>query len=62
MAKQAKANKVEVAPQEQVVVKTAAPVKPTKPTWEIKDRIYFLKGTNHAKIKNSKFTYAVQIF
>ncbi len=44
MAKQAKANKVEVAPQEQVVVKTAAPVKPTKPTWEIKDRIYFLKG------------------
>ncbi len=44
MAKQAKANKVEVAPQEQVVVKTAAPVKPTKQTWEIKDRIYFLKG------------------
>ena len=44
MAKQAKANKVEVAPQEQVVVKTATPVKPTEPAWEIKDRTYFLKG------------------
>ncbi len=44
MAKQAKAKQVEVAPQEEVVTKVAAPVKPTKPTWEIKDRIYYLKG------------------
>jgi len=41
MAKKAKAEAVEVAPQE-VAVKTAP--KPTKPTWEIKDRIYYLKG------------------
>ena len=44
MAKQAKAKQVEVAPQEEVVTKVAAPVKPTKPEWEIKDRIYYLKG------------------
>ena len=44
MAKQAKAKQVEVAPQEEVVTKVAAPVKPTKPTWEIKDRIYYLKN------------------
>ena len=43
MAKQAKAEAVEVAPQE-VAVKTA-PKKPTKPSWEIKDRIYYLKGS-----------------
>ena len=42
MAKKAQAETVEVAPQE-VVVKTA-PTKPAKPSWEIKDRIYFLKG------------------
>ena len=42
MAKKAQAETVEVAPQE-VVVKTA-PTKQTKPSWEIKDRIYFLKG------------------
>jgi hypothetical protein len=47
MAKKAKAvETVEVAPQETVVkeapVKTQA--KPTKPSWEIKDRIYYLKG------------------
>ncbi len=42
MAKKATAETtVEVAPQE-VVTKT--PLKPTKPTWEIKDRIYYLKG------------------
>ncbi len=42
MAKKATAvETVEVAPQE-VAVKTAP--KPTKPTWEIKDRIYYLKG------------------
>ena len=45
MAKQAKAKQVEVAPQEEVVTKVAAPVKPTKPTWEIKDRMYFLMGS-----------------
>ena len=42
MAKKAKAETVEVAPQE-VAVKTA-PTKPAKPSWEIKDRVYFLKG------------------
>jgi hypothetical protein len=42
MAKKAKAvETVEVAPQE-VVTKT--PPKPTKPSWEIKDRVYYLKG------------------
>ena len=44
MAKQAKAKQVEVAPQEEVVTKVATPVKPTKPEWEIKDRVYFLTG------------------
>ena len=44
MAKQAKAKQIEVAPQEEVVTKVAAPVKPTKPEWEIKDRVYYLKG------------------
>ena len=43
MAKQAKAETVEVAPQE-VVTKVAAPKKPTKPSWEIKNRTYYLKG------------------
>ena len=46
MDKKAKAEAVEVAPQETVVKE--APVKtqpkPTKPSWEIKDRIYYLKG------------------
>ena len=46
MAKKAKAEAVEVAPQETVAKE--APVKtqpkPTKPSWEIKDRIYYLKG------------------
>jgi hypothetical protein len=42
MAKKAKAvETVEVAPQE-VAVKTAP--KPAKNTWEIKDRVYYLKG------------------
>ncbi len=44
MAKQAKAKQIEVAPQEEVVTQVAAPVKPTKPEWEIKDRVYYLKG------------------
>ena len=43
MAKQAKAETVEVAPQE-VVTKVATPKQPTKPSWEIRDRIYYLKG------------------
>ena len=46
MANKAKAEAVEVATQETVVKE--APVKtqqkPTKPSWEIKDRIYYLKG------------------
>ena len=41
MAKKATAETIEVAPQE-VAVKTAS--KPTKPTWEIKDRVYYLTG------------------
>ena len=47
MAKQAKAQQVEVAPQEEVVTKVATPVKPTKPEWEIKDRVYFLTGNKN---------------
>jgi hypothetical protein len=43
MAKQAKAKQIEVAPQE-VVTQVTAPVKPSKPEWEIKDRVYYLKG------------------
>ena len=45
MAKKAKAENIEVAPQE-IAVKTAPKqeVKPTKPSWEIKDRVYYLKG------------------
>jgi hypothetical protein len=42
MAKQAKAETVEVAPQKVVVKPT--PKKEVKPTWEIKDRTYYLKG------------------
>ena len=45
MAKQAKAQQVEVAPQEEVVTRVATPVKPAKPQWEIKDRTYYLKGS-----------------
>ena len=41
MAKKATAETIEVAPQE-VAVKTAP--KPTKQTWEIKDRVYYLTG------------------
>jgi len=47
MAKQAKAETIEVAPQEEVVTKVAAPVKPTKPEWEIKDRVYYLRGNKN---------------
>ena len=45
MAKKAKAENIEVAPQE-VAVKTAPKqeVKPAKLSWEIKDRVYYLKG------------------
>jgi len=44
MAKKAKAEEtVEVAPQP-VVQKTAQPKQPAKPSWEIKDRTYLLKG------------------
>jgi hypothetical protein len=45
MAKKAEAKKVEVAPQEVIVAKkTATPVQPTKPEWEIKPRTYIVKG------------------
>ena len=48
MAKKATAETVEVAPQE-VAVKTATKkeVKPAKPSWEIKDRVYYLKGNKN---------------
>ena len=48
MAKKAKAEAIEVAPQE-VAVKAAPKkeVKPAKPSWEIKDRIYYLKGNKN---------------
>ena len=44
MAKKAKAEEtIEVAPQP-VVQKTVQPKQPAKPSWEIKDRTYLLKG------------------
>jgi len=48
MAKKAKAEAIEVAPQE-VAVKAAPKkeVKPAKPSWEIKDRVYYLKGNKN---------------
>jgi hypothetical protein len=46
MAKEAKAvETIEVAPQKTVKVKTVEQ-KPSKPKWEIKDRIYYLKGNS----------------
>ena len=49
MAKKKETKKVEVEEpqiQEEVVVETPKPkkVEPKKPTWEIKDRVYYLKG------------------
>ena len=41
MAKKAQAETIEVAPQREVVTKVTAPA---KPSWEIKDRTYYLKG------------------
>ena len=45
--KKVPAKKVEVAPQtiEKAVYKT--PAKPSEPTWEIKDRIYYLRGNKN---------------
>ena len=43
-AKKAPAKKVEVAPQQKEVAKAAPKVEPAKPSWEIKDRVYYLKG------------------
>ena len=44
MAKEAKAvEKTEVAPQKTVKAKTVEQ-KPSKPEWEVKERVYFLKG------------------
>ena len=62
MAKQAKAKQVEVAPQE-VVTQVATPVKPTKPTWEIKDRVYYLKGRQKPfNINNTRQAYKKTCF
>jgi len=47
MAKQAKAQQVEVAPQEEAAPIMAAPVKPSKPKWEIKDRVYYLRSNKN---------------
>jgi len=46
MAKKAKAEAIEVAPQETIVqeVQVKKEVKPAKPSWEIKDRVYYLRG------------------
>ena len=44
--KKTQAKKVEVAPQQEAVVKAAAKVQPAKPNWEIKDRYYYLTGMN----------------
>ena len=46
MAKKEKIQKVEVPVVETPVVKTPKPkkVEPKKPSWEIKDRVYYLKG------------------
>ena len=41
-AKKAPAKKVEVAPQQEVVVKAPTKTQPAKPSWEIKDRTYIL--------------------
>ena len=43
-AKKAPANKVEVAPQQEVVVKAPTKTQPAKPSWEIKDRTYILNS------------------
>ena len=43
-AKKAPANKVEVAPQQKEVAKAAPKAQPTKPSWEIKDRMYIVVG------------------
>jgi len=49
--KKAPAKKVEVAPQEPTVAKVAAVQKePVKPSWEIRDRIYFLKNNRRPLI------------
>jgi hypothetical protein len=46
-AKKAPAKTVEVAPQQEVITKvTPQQKKPIEPIWEIKDRVYFLKGGN----------------
>ena len=42
MATKAQAKKVEVAPQ--VKAQPVKAAQPSKPTWEIKDRIYYLRG------------------
>ena len=46
MAKKQKTEKVEVPVVETPVVETPKPkkVEPKKPTWEVKDRVYYLKG------------------
>jgi len=45
MAKKAQAEVVEVAPQE--VATKVAPQKLAKPSWEIKDRVYYLRGNKN---------------
>lgn len=56
-AKKAPAKKVEVAPQQEVVVNTPTKAQPTKPSWEIKDRQYYLTAMSPLTyVLNSKST------
>ena len=54
MAKQAKAETIEVAPQE--VATKVAPKKPVENSWEIKDRIYYLKNGKRPLSRSIKST------
>ena len=56
-AKKAPAKKVEVAPQQEVVAKAPTKAQPTKPSWEIKDRQYYLTAMSPLTyVLNSKST------
>ena len=56
-AKKAPAKKVEVAPQQEVAAKAPTKAQPTKPSWEIKDRQYYLTAMSPLTyVLNSKST------
>ena len=58
MAKKQKTEKVEVPVVETPVVETPRPkkVEPKKPSWEIKDRVYYLKGDKKPLSRSIKAT------